>query len=233
MQSKSKHGSVLLSAKHLFILASSSPRRRELLSLAGFMFNTVKIDVDESPLPDEEPSPYVLRLSRSKAQAATGLVLGAPRTPLIVAADTTVADNGEILGKPPNAEAAERVLKQLRGRTHQVHTAIAVLNTANGQLEQEIASTDVPMRDYSDQEIADYIATGDPFDKAGGYAIQHPGFHPVETRTGCYANVVGLPLCHLLKILRRMEISVAQDIPFLCQSAHEYECGVFNSILRA
>lgn len=193
------------------------------------MFNTVKIDVDESPLPDEEPCPYVLRLSRSKAQAATDLVRGQP---LIVAADTTVADDGEILGKPLDPAAAEQILKQLRGRTHQVHTAVSVLNTATGQLEQEIASTDVPMRDYSDQEIADYIATGDPFDKAGGYAIQHPGFHPVETRTGCYANVIGLPLCHLLKILRRMEIPVTQDIPFLCQSAHEYECGVFNSILR-
>ena len=232
MAGKRTHGSIFLSTKQLLVLASSSPRRRELLSIAGFMFNTVKVDVDESPLPDEEPCPYVLRLSHSKAQAAAKLVEGAPHKPLILAADTTVADNGEILGKPPNAEAAEQVLKQLRGRTHQVHTAVTVLNTETGQLEQEVASTDVPMRHYSDEEIAAYIETGDPFDKAGGYAIQHPDFRPVETRTGCYANVVGLPLCHLLKILRRMEIPVTQDIPFLCQSAHEYECGVFSSILR-
>ena len=232
MAGKADMEAIYLSNKPLFILASSSPRRRELLSIAGFMFNTLKIDVDETPLPDEEPCPYVLRLSRSKVEAATRSVEGAPRKPLIVAADTTVADDGEILGKPPNAEEAERILKQLRGRTHQVHTAVAVLNTENGQLEQEVASTDVPMRDYTDEEIADYIETGDPFDKAGGYAIQHPDFRPVVTRTGCYANVVGLPLCHLLKILRRMEIPVTQDIPFLCQSAHEYECGVFNSILR-
>jgi MAF protein len=211
------------------ILASSSTLRRELLGIAGFMFNTVHVHVDESPLLDEDPLDYVLRLSMDKAHAATVIVQG---NPLILAADTTVADEGEILGKPPNEEAAERILKQLRGRTHEVHTAITVLNMANGQLVQEVASTDVPMRNYSDDEILDYIASGDPFDKAGGYAIQHPVFRPVETRTGCYANVIGLPLCHLLKVLRRMEIPVSQDIPFLCQSAHEYECGVFNSILR-
>ena len=88
------------------------------------------------------------------------------------------------------------------------------------------------MRDYSDEEIAVYIASGDPFDKAGSYAIQHPIFRPVSTRTGCYANVVGLPLCHVLKVLRRMNIPTPQDVPFLCQNTHDYECGVFSSILR-
>ncbi len=88
------------------------------------------------------------------------------------------------------------------------------------------------MRHYTDAEIAAYVASGDPFDKAGGYAIQHAGFHPVEVRTGCYANVVGLPLCHLLRALRRLDVQVMQDVPYLCQAAHEYECGVFSSILR-
>jgi MAF protein len=193
------------------------------------MFSTVSVPIDESVQAGESPSAYVLRLSQAKARAALPLVQGQP---LIVAADTTVADGEMILGKPATPSEAEAMLKQLRAKTHQVFTGLAVLDSATGRIETEVARTDVPMRDYHDDEIAAYIATGDPFDKAGGYAIQHAGFHPVKTRTGCYANVVGLPLCHLLKILRRMGIYPKQDVPYLCQNAHEYECGVFSTILR-
>ena len=218
-----------MSDKLLLVLASSSPRRRTLLGIAEFMFGTVNVEVDEAALPNEHPCDYVKRVSKLKAEAAVGLVSGKP---LILAADTTVADGKDILGKPLHAAEAEATLKRLRGKTHQVHTALAVLNTRTGQFEQETATTDVPMRDYTDQEIAAYIASGDPFDKAGSYAIQHPTFRPVATRTGCYANVVGLPLCHLLKILRRMNLPASQDVPFRCQSTHDYQCGVFSSILR-
>jgi MAF protein len=193
------------------------------------MFSSVVVEADERPLPEEYPRHYTLRVAKMKAQLALNLVQGQP---LIIAADTTVDDRGAILGKPLNAQEAEATLKRLRGRTHQVHTAVVVLDSASGALEHEVATTDVPMRDYSDAQIAAYIASGDPFDKAGSYAIQHPTFQPVETRTGCYTNVIGLPLCHLLKVLRRMEIVVSQDVPFLCQSAHDYECGVFSNILR-
>ncbi|MBZ0309821.1 MAG: Maf family protein [Anaerolineae bacterium] len=213
----------------LIYLASSSPRRRELLGIAGFIFSTVKVDIDESVLSGELPTEYTLRVSLKKAEAAAPLVKGEP---LLLSADTTVVDEGEILGKPVNAQEAEKMLQQLRGRTHQVFTAVTVLDTLTGRLEQEIAVTDVPMRNYTDAEILAYIASGDPFDKAGGYAIQNTAFHPVKTRTGCYANVIGLPLCHLLKILRRMELPVLHDIPYLCQTAHDYKCGVFTSILR-
>lgn len=218
-----------MTEKRLLVLASSSPRRRELLGLAGFMFNTVSVDVDESPLKVEHPVDYTLRLAVAKAQAAAQTV---PGQPIILAADTTVADRGEILGKPLHAQEAERMLKQLRGRTHQVYTAIALFDTLNGALETDIAETDVPMRAYTDDEIAAYIASGDPFDKAGSYAIQNPSFSPVAVRTGCYANVIGLPLCHFLRLMRRMGFDPSQDVPFLCQSAHEYECGIFGAILR-
>lgn len=215
--------------KRLLVLASASPRRRELLGIAGFMFSTVSTNIDETPQADEDPRAYTRRVAIAKARAALALVQGYP---LILAADTTVDDRGTILGKPRDGAEAEAMLYRLRGRTHQVHTAIAVLDSMTGQLESEVATTDVPMRDYGPEEIAAYIASGDPFDKAGGYAIQHPVFSPVLTRTGCYSNVVGLPLCHFLKLLRRMDLGVQQDIPFLCQSAHDYECGVFGNILR-
>ncbi|NJL93118.1 MAG: Maf-like protein [Anaerolineae bacterium] len=152
---------------------------------------------------------------------------------MIIAADTAVVDQGRLLGKPRDALEAEQMLRQLRGRTHQVWTGVAVLDTQDGRLEVDAAVTDVPMRDYTDEEIAAYISSGDPFDKAGAYAIQNQEFRPVLTRTGCYANVVGLPLCHLLRTLRRLEIYPPQDVPYLCQTAHDYECGVFSSILRA
>lgn len=218
-----------MSDKRLLVLASASPRRRELLGIAGFMFSSVVVDADESPLPNENPRQYTLRVAQIKARMAMTVVQGKP---LVIAADTTVDDRGTILGKPLNPQEAEVTLKRLRGRTHQVHTAVVVMDSATGAMDYEIATTDVPMRAYSDAEIATYISTGDPFDKAGSYAIQHQIFHPVETRTGCYANVIGLPLCHLLKVFRRMGVTMGQDVPFLCQSAHEYECGVFSNILR-
>ena len=213
----------------LFLLASNSPRRRDLLSIAGFMFGIAAVDIDETPLPGEDPRDYVQRLSIGKAQAAHQKTQGKY---LILAADTTVADGVQILGKPRSAGEARQMLEQLRGRAHQVHTGITLLDTETGEMIHEIATTNVPMRQYSDAEIDAYIASGDPFDKAGGYGIQNPDFRPVETRTGCYANVVGLPLCHLLRALRRMGVEVKQDVPYLCQTAHHYECGVFSTILK-
>ena len=215
--------------KRLLVLASGSPRRRELLGIAGFMFSTIVVSIDETPLPDESPKPYTLRLAEEKARAAAKQVSG---NPIILAADTTVDDRGEILGKPSDAQDAERMLKQLRGRTHQVHTGIAVLDTESGIMETDIATTDVPMRAYDDKEISSYIASCDPLDKAGSYAIQNPEFAPVAVRTGCYTNVVGLPLCHFLRLLHKFPFEIEQDVPFLCQTAHEYECGVFINILR-
>ncbi|MFN2146481.1 MAG: Maf family protein, partial [Anaerolineales bacterium] len=124
------------------------------------------------------------------------------------------------------------MLAQLRGREHQVYTAVAVYRLDTHQLKTALATTNVPMRDYTDEEIYAYIDTGDPFDKAGSYAIQHPGFHPVEALTGCYANVVGLPLCHLERVLRELGFSPAANIPEACQSALGYACTVYPLVQK-
>jgi MAF protein len=211
------------------ILASGSPRRREMLGWIGLSFDLVKTDIDETYQPGEMASAYTVRLSQTKAQAARDRVSGEG---LILAADTTVADGDLILGKPADADEARSMLRQLRGRVHQVHTALTLLDIASGRQVTETAVTDVPMREYTERELEDYIAQGNPFDKAGGYAIQHPGFHPAVLTSGCYANVVGLPLCHLLRALRTFEIQPAADVPLVCQQQHRYQCDVTAAILN-
>ncbi len=194
------------------ILASSSPRRRELLTSLGLDFTIIKPEIDESQYPGEPPLDYVRRLSQEKAanvirQLHSPAAVLAADTVVVLAADTLGVDEaGEILGKPMDAEDARRMLRRLRGRVHQVYTAITVYRLyAEGipveQQMTDIARTDVSMRAYSDAEIEAYIATGDPFDKAGSYAIQHEGFHPVATLEGCYTNVVGLPVCGVRRAL--------------------------------
>lgn len=217
----------------LLFLASNSPRRKHLISLGGWEFTALPADVDESVLPGETPQDYVLRLAESKARTVAALV---PPEAVIVAADTTVVDVApdgriDLLGKPADASEAEVMLRRLRGRTHQVYTALAALRHSDGAFFLDCCVTDVPMRPYSDAEIRAYIATGDPLDKAGAYAIQHPDFHPVDLLEGCYANVVGLPLCHLTRTLRKLGIVPRRDIPRACQAALEYHCLIFNSVL--
>lgn len=215
--------------KKILILASASPRRRQLLALGGWTFNIVPADVDETPFPDERPGDYVVRLSEAKARAVGA---ASPAGIMVVAADTTVADGRIILGKPANAEEAFAMLQSLRNRTHKVFTGIAVYAVDTDQVLTDLGETDVPMRNYSDAEIETYIATGDPFDKAGGYAIQHPGFHPVDDLSGCYANVVGLPLCHLTRLLKQFGVETDIDVPTACQNDQNYSCQVFSSILK-
>jgi MAF protein len=210
------------------VLASNSPRRRELLALTGWPFRVQAANVDETPLPAEQPAAYVLRLAVLKAQTAARTL---PVSALVIAADTTVVHNGEILGKPADEREAESMLRRLRGRTHQVYTALAALRVRDGLLLTELGATDVPMRLYSSQEMQAYIASGDPLDKAGAYAIQHAGFHPVAGLSGCYANVVGLPLCHLLRLLRRLGEEACVDLPAACQAKLGYECHAFEQIL--
>ena len=187
------------------ILASSSPRRRELLASLGIDFTVVKPDVDERQRPGEAPLDYVRRLSQEKAadvaaRLPSPITVLAADTVVILAADTLgVDDEGEILGKPADADDARRMLRRLRGREHQVYTAMTLLvvdgDAAKPRRQMTtLTRTDVYMRPYTDAEIEAYIATGDPFDKAGSYAIQHQGFQPVERIEGSYTNVVGLPL---------------------------------------
>jgi len=213
-----------------FILASSSPRRRELFALLNASFDIALADVDETPRDGEAPAQMVARLSQAKA-SAVARQLTVLDGAIIIAADTTVSLDSVSLGKPVDRADAQRILRALRGRTHQVHTALTLLDTHTDHLLTDVATTDVPMRDYSDDEIAAYIASGDPLDKAGAYAIQHNGFHPVAEMRGCFANVMGLPLCHLARALRAFGLEPPADVPATCQAHIGYDCPVFADIL--
>ncbi len=210
------------------VLASNSPRRRDLLSLGGWQFSTQPADVDESILPGEAPSLYVLRLAEMKARACAG----EEHDKIFIGSDTTVVEGDAILGKPADPAEAMRMLQRLRGGIHQVHTGIALYRPSDGTMVTDLCVTNVPMRDYSDAEIEAYVASGDPFDKAGAYAIQHAGFHPVEALRGCYASVMGLPLCHLTRSLRKLGIQPLTDISAACQAHLNYDCPVTAGILR-
>lgn len=211
------------------LLASNSPRRREILTFAGWTFNVATADVDEGILPDEKPADYVLRLAAAKARTAAQLAQGEQ---IVIGSDTSVVDGDDILGKPVNAVEAVEMLRRLRGRTHQVYTAIAAYRIADGELVTDLCISDVPMRDYSDPELEAYVQSGDPFDKAGGYAIQHPEFRPVKKFNGCFASVMGLPMCHVTRMFERLGISTSRDVPAVCQSTLNYECVVFPAVLR-
>lgn len=215
--------------KPVLILASNSPRRKELLALTGIEYRVAPVDVDETPQAGEAPLAYVLRMARTKTQRAASL--GALRG-VVLAADTTVTDEGQILGKPVNASDAERMLRQLRGRTHQVFTALAAYDSTVPHLTLDWCETLVPMRDYSDAEIQAYIESGDPFDKAGAYAIQHAGFHPVRDIQGCFANVMGLPLCHVMRLLGRLKVNMNSGIPQACQEHLTYHCSIYQEVLQ-
>ncbi len=209
------------------ILASQSPRRKALLALTGLDFKVVPAVVDETPLPGESPPDYVIRLAALKARRVREKLNA---DAVVVAADTTVVDGVQILGKPNTKMDADKILRQLRGRVHQVYTGIAI--AVNGNMVSELCGTDVPMRCYSDEELKAYIDSGDPLDKAGAYGIQHTGFHPVENFQGCFANVMGLPLCHLTRALRKIGIDLEPDVPGVCQDNIGYQCPIYSKILR-
>jgi MAF protein len=215
-----------VTSEPLLVLASNSPRRRQLLTLAGWAFHVSVADVDESVRANESPADYVLRLAETKARA-----IAAHADQIILAADTTVVDGNDILGKPQDNAEAFNMLTRLRGHTHQVYTGAALLRLRDGLLLKELSVTDVPMRDYADEEINAYIQTGDPLDKAGAYAIQYPHFHPVASMSGCYASVMGLPMCHVVRMLNKMGFSPEADVPAQCQTFLEYQCPVSSAIL--
>ena len=175
-----------------------------------------------------------MRIAKSKALEAAHQAGG---NSVIIAADTAVIDrseNGkaEIYGKPINPAEAAGMLRRLRGHTHQVLSALTIIRLRDGTILVDCCLTDVPMRNYNNEEIATYVASGDPMDKAGAYAIQHAGFHPVEKMEGCYANVMGLPLCHLTRSLINFGIPPKTDVPQACQAALGYNCPVYSSILK-
>lgn len=177
----------------MLVLASASPRRRELLAQAGFTFTVAPASIPEDLRPGENPLAYVTRLAREKAQDVYARLGSGDDSTVVLGADTTVvAPNGEVLGKPADAADAARMLRMLSGATHEVMTGVAVVSASGTEVAAEV--THVSVVTLSDEEIAAYIATGEPMDKAGAYAIQGYPARWIPRIHGCYFNVVGLPL---------------------------------------
>lgn len=190
------------------ILASASPRRRELLSLIGVPFDVIPSDIVEDTADGSRPELVARRLAREKAEAARLRDTGSA----VLAADTIVVYAGEILGKPSGVHEAREMLRRLRGRWHEVVTGIAVLPPGRTGSIVRHAVTSVLIRYLEDEEVEASIARGVPFDKAGGYAIQDPELSPVESYEGCYCNVMGLPLWPTIEILRKADLQVDADV---------------------
>jgi nucleoside triphosphate pyrophosphatase len=176
------------------ILASASPRRAELLRSAGLQFTVLSSAVDETPMPSEVPQDLVRRLALAKAELVAARALGPA---IVIAADTVVVLEGAILGKPRTSEDARQMLAKLSGRTHSVMTGVALIRLPDAERREFIETTQVHFASVSNEEIVKYLASGEPFDKAGAYAIQGLGGRFVPRIDGCYFNVVGLPLARL------------------------------------
>ena len=190
-------------------LASSSPRRRELLTELGLPFQVIPSNAPEEPAPGEAPADMVQRLSQDKARTvAASLSEG-----YVVGADSTVVLDGHAIGKPEDETEAREMLRELRGTEHQVTTGLTVIEVATGRSLTDYMTAEIVMRDFSDAEMEESIASGMPMDKAGAYAVQDQDFRPARMKSGCYTNVVGLPLCRLTSMLRELGYSLPADLP--------------------
>jgi len=217
-------------SNYLLILASTSPRRRELLPAIGLSFIAVSPgsngqEVDETPLPNESPAKLVQRLSRLKAETVAHNLsaflpqLNPQKTHIVIAADTVVALDNQILGKPADPTEATHMLKQLRQQPHQVYSGVTVAHIPHPDdsphFLTRLHQSNVSMRPYTNDEIAAYVAGGSPLDKAGAYGIQDQPFAPVARLKGCFASVMGLPLAELADMLCQFDISL-DDIADRC-----------------
>ena len=215
-----------------FILASKSPRRKILLRNLIDPFIVVNSDVDEREIPGEKPDEFVIRLAKEKAlRGGAGVLTNSLENAFVLGADTIVVDGTEILGKPQDQMDAARILEQLRGKTHKVLSGIALYNLSTGEIQTRLVCTEVVMREYTDDEIQDYIASGDPLDKAGAYGIQNRDFNPAPEFYGCFANVMGLPLCHLAVLMKEMGIETDHRVADRCQDSIDYQCPIYADVL--
>lgn len=186
------------------VLASESLRRREIIQALDSAVEIVPSRIDERPAsPDEQAEDYVVSIATDKARAVAA---NGHLRALVIGADTSVVLEGKILGKPIDDAEAQAMLTALRGRSHRVVTGVTV--SRDGAAASSVTSSDVAMREYSDAQIEAYIESGEPFDKAGGYAIQDPVFAPVSALSGCYLNVVGFPLCEVKRLIAEVGVDV-------------------------
>lgn len=197
------------------------------MRLLGIPFEKRPSNVDETHLENVDAVEYVRQMAWEK-----GLRVRHSEGEWILSADTIVALDGCVVGKPANDEEAYAILRALRSRKHLVYTALCLRTENGGKAVESLCATDVFMRDYSDEELAAYIASGDYKDKAGGYAIQHRQFHPCTGVQGCYANVMGLPLCHLAMLLESAGCKLEVDVPQACQRYNDITCEVYPQIYR-
>ncbi|MCH8745221.1 MAG: 23S rRNA (uracil(1939)-C(5))-methyltransferase RlmD [Chloroflexi bacterium] len=202
------------------VLASGSPRRKELLSSLSLNFQVTPSDVDEAVIPGETAQEMVRRLSRSKAQAVADTLDDG----YVIGADSTVVLDGKVIGKPVDADDARRMLRELSGTNHQVTTGLTVINVATGQHLTDTLTGEIAMRELSDQEIETSVASGTPMDKAGAYAIQDEELRPGELLGDCYTNVVGLPLCRLTQMLDQLGCPLPPGWAMPVQSRCKGEC---------
>lgn len=211
------------------ILASASPRRHAFLRGLGIPFVVQAANIDETPRRDEDPVALARRLAVEKAAAAAGSLRAEHTGAVVLAADTVVAQDKQLFGKPVDTADAIRMLRQLRNRPHQVLSGLCLRDLRRGVIHTAVNVTTVHMRGYADEEIAAYVATGDPMDKAGGYAIQHPVFSPVDRFDGCYAGVMGLPLADLVTLLGKAGIAVPGPVAAVCHTHGAERCCTQHS----
>lgn len=183
------------------ILASASPRRAEILRAAGFSFTVLSSAVDETPYPNESAQDHVQRLAAAKADLVAARAVGPA---IVIAADTVVTLEGKILGKPRSSDDARKMLEQLSGRTHAVLTGVALIRLPDVERRSFVETTLVHFAQLTSQDIIQYLATDEPYDKAGAYAIQGRAGRYIPRIEGCYYNVVGLPLAHLTRMLAEL-----------------------------
>lgn len=183
------------------ILASASPRRAEILREAGFSFLVMSSAVDETPIPGESPSDMVQRLADAKAELVAARAVGPA---IVIAADTVVCLDGRIFGKPRSSDDARQMLDRLSGRTHTVLTAVTLIRLPDTERRSFVETTLVHFNELPDEEISRYLASDEPRDKAGAYAIQGRGGRYIPRIEGCYFNVVGLPLAHVTRALAEL-----------------------------
>lgn len=186
------------------ILASNSPRRKELLAQIGLSFTVDPADVDETMRPGEPPEAYALRVARDKARVAAARATEG----IVIAADTIVVAGDKVLGKPRDRKDAEAMLAMLSGKEHRVITGLVVLDADARREMTGVVATRVGFRSLTNAEIAAYVATGEPYDKAGAYGIQGKGALLVDRIEGCYFNVVGLPLARLGELLNTFGVDL-------------------------
>lgn len=208
-------------------LGSQSPRRAHLLTFLGLTWHTAVAEVDEDIIQIPDPPQNVLARARLKGDSLRPQ-LG--DNDLLLTADTTVALGEDMLNKPDTPDAARAMLRRLRGQWHQVHTGMVLYHGRGGDVLTDISTTNVLMRDYSDDEIEAYVATGDPLDKAGSYAIQHPHFRPVARLEGCYLGVMGLSVCRLIPLLKKQGFNLSTADTDAIQTAHQhYPCHTWST----